>query len=231
MQHAPIDIDQIKRDFRGEVRIYPQPHLVLLPDGFAPLRVFEESEAELIRDAAEDDKLVGLALYESGWEDAYGSSPPVCDTVCIGRILQYRPQSPDKCEVLLYGLFRARIRRELSDFPYRRAEVEILDEVSAADESETIARRVHRALDLVPGRKSMVWQMRRMAAELRGMDATAGRYADAVADVCDLPPDERYELLQEPNVLRRLDRLIALLERKAYEDAPAVPRGSRPEMN
>jgi Lon protease-like protein len=231
VQPPPIDIEQIKRDFRGEVRIYPQPSLVLLPDGFAPVRVFEDRYTELLRDAAEDDKLVGLALLEPGYEDDYLGTPPVYDTVCIGRLLQYKAQSHEKCEALLYGLFRARIRRHLDAYPYRRAEVEILDEVAGRETAEEIARSVHRALELVPGKKSVIFEMRRMATQLRGMDATAGRVADAVADASDLLPGERYALLSEPDVLRRLNRLIEILEQRAYAESPACPPGSRPELN
>ena len=231
MQQGRLDIQQIKHDFRGEVAIFPQPSLVLLPDGFAPLRIFEERYVELLRDAAEDDRLVGLALLQPGWESEYTGNPPVFPTLCIGRILQYSAHSEGKCEALLYGIFRARLRREVAEFPYRRGEVEILDEVTGTTDAEMLARRVRRALELVPGRKSIIGEMRRMATQLRGVDATAGRYADAVADASDLPPGERYEILAEPNVLRRLDRLIELLEQRAYADAPPIPTGTRPELN
>lgn len=231
MHGAPIDIEQIKDDFRGEVRLLPQPSLVLFPDGFAPLKVFEERYVELMRDAAEDDKLVGMALLEPGWESDYQGNPAIFPTVCVGRILQYRPAPKDKCEALLYGLFRARVNREHGSFPYRRAEVEILDEVTVPDQSEVIAERVRRALDLVPGRKSIIWEMRRMAMQLRGVDAAAGRYADAVADASDLQPGDRYELLAESNVLRRLERLIEMLEDRAYAGTPAMPPGTRPDLN
>ena len=40
---------------------------------------------------------------------------------------------------------------------------------------QTIAKRMRRALDLVPGRQSVIWEMRRMANQLRGIDAAPGR--------------------------------------------------------
>jgi len=231
MHGVPLNLDQIKRDFRGEVRVFPQPNVVLFPDGFAPVKVFEERYVELLRDAAEDDKLVAMALLQPGWESEYTADPPVFPNVCIGHLLQYRPTPKGKCEGLLYGLFRGRIVREVDSFPYRRAEVELLDEVAGPTDSEVIARRVRRALDLVPGRKSIIWEMRRMATQLRGVSAAPGRYADAVADASDLHPGDRYELLSEPNVLRRLERLIEMLESRAYTGAPSVPPGTRPDLN
>ena len=104
-------------------------------------------------------------------------------------------------------------------------------EPAAPMQVERIARRVRRALDLVPGRRSVIYEMRRMANQLRGVDAGPGRYADAVANASDLQHDARYELLSEPDVLRRLERLIGLLEARAYQDAPSAPPGTRPDLN
>lgn len=70
-----------------------------------------------------------------------------------------------------------------------------------------------------------------MANQLRGVDAGPGRYADAVANASDLQHDARYELLSEPDVLRRLERLIGLLEERAYQGAPSAPAGTRPDLN
>lgn len=231
MQQGRLDIHQIKQDFRGEVAIFPQPSLVLLPDGFAPLRIFEERYVELLRDAAEEDKLVGMALLQPGWESEYAGTPAIFPTLCIGRILKFSSTSTDKCEALVFGVFRARVRREIADFPYRRAEVEILDDPPSRAESEDIARRVRRTLELVPGRKTMIANLRRMATQLRGLDATAGRYADAVADASGLSPEERYAILAQPNVKQRLDRLIEVLELRAYAGTPTIPAGTRPELN
>jgi hypothetical protein len=38
-------------------------------------------------------------------------------------------------------------------------------------------------------------------------------------------------LLAEPNVLERFDRLIRLLEARAYQDGPIVAPGTRPSLN
>jgi len=231
MHGAPIDMEAILRDFDGEVRVFPLPNLVLFPDAFAPLKVFEERYTKLVEDAIDDDGLIALALLKPGWEDDYVGNPEIHRTVCVGKILRPRRLPSGKFDVLLYGLFRGRIVEELGTFPYRRARIEIVEDQVPPKEIETIARRVRRALDMVPGRKSVIWEMRRMANQLRGVDAAPGRYADAVANASDLLPDARYALLSEPDVLRRLDRLIGLLEERAYEGAPAVPRGTRPELN
>lgn len=231
MHGNPLDIESILARFDGEVRLFPLPNLVLFPDAFAPLKVFEDRYTKLVEDAIEDDGLIALALLEDGWEEDYAGNPAIHPTVCVGKILRQRRLPSGKFDVLLYGLFRARVVEELGSYPYRRARVEVVTDVVAPLEVERIARRVRRAIDLVPGRKSVIWEMRRMANQLRGVDASPGRYADAVANASDLQHDARYALLSEADVLRRLDRLIDLLEERAYDGAPPVPRGTRPNLN
>lgn len=231
MHDAPIDVRQIRREFEGEVRLFPLPNLVLFPDGFAPLKVFEERYVRMVQDAVEDDGLIAVALLRPGWEAEYQGSPDIHPTLCVGKILRYQKLPSGKFDVLLYGLFRARVVEELPAYPYRRARVEVLDDVASPVQAEKIAARMRRALDLVPGRKSVIWEMRRMANQLRGVDAAAGRYADAVANASDLQPDDRYALLAETDVLRRLERLIEMLESRAYADSPGAPPGTDPSLN
>ena len=88
MHGAPIDMDEILSTFRGEVRLFPLPNLVLFPDSFAPLKVFEKRFVKLVDDAKDDDGLVGMALLKPGWEDDYQGNPPIHPIVCVGRIRQ-----------------------------------------------------------------------------------------------------------------------------------------------
>ena len=231
MHGAPIDMEEILTTFRGEVRLFPLPNLVLFPDSFAPLKVFEKRYVALVDDAKDDDELVAIALLQPGWESDYQGNPPIHPIVCVGKMLRQQRLPSGNYDVLLYGLFRARILEELEGEPFRRARVEILEDRILPLQAETIAKRMQRALDLVPGRKSVIWEMRRMANQLRGIDSAPGRYADAVANASDLQHEDRYRLLAEPDVLRRLEELIRMLEERAYTGAPPAPRGTRPELN
>lgn len=233
MSSALIDLSEIRENFDGEVRLFPLPSLVLFPDGIAPMRMFEKRYVAMTADAIEDDGLVTTALLRPGWDegDAYQGNPPIFPVVTVGKILRHEKGPTGQYSVLLYGLFRARIEAEIPHEPYRRARVTVLDDVAGNADADTIAQRMQRALELVPGKQSIIWEMRRMSNQLRGVDARAGRYADAVANASDLSPGDRYELLAEPNVLERFERLIKLLENRAYEEGPQVSPNTRPSMN
>ncbi len=227
MQGAPLNVQHILDGFEGIARLFPLPSLVLFPDVFVPLKVFEDRYVQMVSDALADDQLIAIALLKPGWQEDYQGTPPVHEVVCLGRILKHNESKTGEYDILLYGLARARIEEELPSSPYRKARVKVLEEHAPIDDAELIAKRMRRALELIPGRRSMIWDLRRLANQLRGVDASAARYADAVAHGGDLAPEDRYKVLAETDVLKRFNELIQILESRAYEDAPAAfPSGN-----
>lgn len=231
VSEARLDLVAILEKFSGEVRLFPLPSLVLFPDAFAPLKVFEERYVEMVRDALKGDQLIAMAMLKPGFEEDYAGSPDIHSTVCVGRILRCQEGPTGKYDLLLYGLFRAQIVEEVPSFPYRRARVKVLQDRLDPGSATDAARRLRQAFDMVPGRQSLVWEMRRLANHLRGVDASAGRYADAVANASDLSPEDRYALLQETDVVRRLERLIELLRAREADGAPPTLPGQDPRLN
>jgi Lon protease-like protein len=224
-------VQAILRDFGGVVRLFPLPRMVLFPDGFAPLNVFEPRYLELVKDALPDDGLIATALLKPGYEEDYDGSPAIHSTVSIGRILRPRAKPNGHIELLLYGIARARLIEEIASQPYRKARVALLEDVVPPGNAERVAQRLRRALELVPGRQPMIWGLRRMAEQIRGIDAAPGRYADAVAGASDLPEETLYEILEEVDVLKRFDLLIRHLEARADEGAPPALGGQDPRRN
>lgn len=171
MSKPLLDVDGILADFSGTVRLFPLPDFVLYPDTIGPLNVFEERYVEMVEEAAPSDGLIATALLRPGYEIDYAGSPSVHPVVCIGKILRQRKKPNGNIEVLLYGIARARIVEEIQSEPFRKARVEVLADVVPPGNDEMVARRMRRALDLIPGRQTMVWGMRRMAEQIRGVDA------------------------------------------------------------
>ncbi len=231
MATPPLDPKEILDAFDGTARLFPLPSVVLFPDGFAPLHVFEDRYVDMVKEAIPADGLIATALLKPGYLESYEGTPPIHRVVCLGKILRPRTHPNGQLDLLLYGLARARITEEIPSQPFRRARVELLQDVVPPGNHEEVAARMRRALDLIPGRQPMVWGLGRMSEQLRGVDAAPGRYADAVAHASDLPMEALYEVLAETDVLRRFDLLIHHLETRAAEGAPKVVGGADPRLN
>src|SRR3989442_11804905 len=57
--------------------IFPLPNVVLFPNVFLPLHVFEPRYREMVADALASDRMIGMALLKPGWEHENEGHPPV----------------------------------------------------------------------------------------------------------------------------------------------------------
>ena len=66
--------------------LFPLPSVVLFPGVFLPLHIFEPRYREMVADALQADRLIGMVLLREGWNDDYEGRPPVYDVGCSGVI-------------------------------------------------------------------------------------------------------------------------------------------------
>jgi Lon protease-like protein len=227
----PLNVRKILEEFSGEAKLFPLPSVVLFPDTLVPLKVFEPRYVSMVEEAANEDQLLATALLKPGYEAEYEGNPEIHPHVCLGRILRCRQTEDGKFDMLVYGIARARIVREIPWHPYRKAELELMDDVAPEQDAPAIAERLQQALRLIPGRQPMLWSLRRVAEQLRGIDASPGRYVDAMANASDLPQPALYALLAENDVLSRYDLLIHHLRARASEGAPKAVDPADPRLN
>jgi Lon protease-like protein len=111
--------------------ILPLTGSLLLPGNLLPLNIFEPRYRNLVADALEGERLVGmiqpLVPRQDNWvEAAQGSDDPELYSVgCIGRIDECEPQQDGRYLILLRGVCRFRVRRELPVHrEYRRVQAD-----------------------------------------------------------------------------------------------------------
>ena len=230
MSDAPLDVAKVLSGFSGEVPLFPLPSLVLLPDTLAPLHIFEDRYRRMTADALDGERLIGVSLLKPGWETAYQGAPPVHEVIGLAAILTHERLKDGRYKVLLYGVARARILQEVASEPYRRARVEVVPDTMPVTRERELDERLHRALDMLPGRRGRVGKMRMLATQVRGAGGGPGRLVDAMAEAADLEPDERYRVLAEPDVLRRLDLFMEALDRRSRTDNE-LPARADPRSN
>jgi len=231
MAEPPLDADAVLRAFSGEVPVFPLPSLVLLPDTIVPLLIFEDRYRRMVADALEGERLIAMALLKPGWETQYNAAPAFHERVCVGSIVNHERLADGRFKLLLYGLFRAEVVEETQAAPYRKVRVLVLPDEVRDDAARQIDERLHQALDRIPGRRGRVGRIRQIAQQVRGPSGGVGRLADAVAEAAELEPEERYQVLAETDVLRRLDIVLEVLEKKARSGPLLLPPRVDPTLN
>ncbi len=128
MSLHPLSV-KLPDGFANIVRLFPLPNFVMFPGVVQPLRVFEPRYCEMLRDALAGDQLIAMALLQPGWEADYEARPPINEVVCIGSVVAHSPQDDGSHNILLRGIRRARISRELTaESAFRQAEITVIDD-------------------------------------------------------------------------------------------------------
>jgi Lon protease-like protein len=115
-------LEQLLEAACGALPLFPLPGMVFLPYTLLPLHVFEPRYRALVRDAVAGDGIIAVPQLLAP-ESAGGPPPAVAPVVGVGRIVQHQAMPDGRSNIVLAGIGRARIQRELAaDTPYRVAQ-------------------------------------------------------------------------------------------------------------
>ena len=71
----------------SSIPLFPLPNVVLFPNVFLPLHIFEPRYRKMIADALEGDRIIGMVLLRPGYEAEYEGRPPIYQVGCAGVIV------------------------------------------------------------------------------------------------------------------------------------------------
>src|SRR6266581_2066741 len=92
--------------------LFPLPNVVLFPNVFLPLHIFEPRYRKMVADAVASDRLIGMVLLRHGWEQDYQGRPPVYPIGCSGLITHVERLADGRYNIVLRGIERFRILQE-----------------------------------------------------------------------------------------------------------------------
>lgn len=213
----------------SSVPLFPLPNVVLFPRAVLPLHIFEERYKLMTADALAGDRQVAMALLKPGWEKDYYRRPAIEPVVCVGTILSHERLHDGKYNFLLQGHTRARIVREAEDGPYRVARLEPIAETGGLEiDLEDERRRLGNLL-----RASGLGQtpVGRQFRQLLSGAARTGDVADLLAFNYLDDVNLKQALLEEPDVRRRVRRVIEAVENSQPSLQPAYLRDADPDLN
>jgi Lon protease-like protein len=204
--------------------LFPLPNVVLFPNVFLPLHIFEPRYREMVADALDSDRMIGMVLLKPGWEQEYQGAPAVYPIGCSSVITHVERLEDGRYNIVLRGVERFRIVEENRDRHYRRAAVEpLVERTMAADDRAALQHQRSRLeVLLAPSIERDLGQSRtaRANASASGPDPMipAGmadeELVNALAQYLDLEPIEKQALLERQCLRSRAESLVELLEMK-----------------
>jgi Lon protease-like protein len=188
--------------------IFPLPNVVLFPNVFLPLHIFEPRYREMTADALAADHMIGMVLLRPGWERDYEGRPSIYKVGCSGLITHVERLADGRFNIVLRGLDRIRILHENHDRAYRQAVVESLPDEPLATEDRRVIHESRAKLESMLAADPRIGEAK-IPPEMPDQDLI-----NALAQYLDLEPIEKQALLEQPCLRTRAASLVELLEMK-----------------
>lgn len=181
--------------------IFPLGGALLFPRMQLPLHIFEPRYRALVSDAMARDRRIGMIQPR-----AEGDPPPLFDMGCLGRIAHVEALDDGRYNIVLEGVARFRVLKELPvSTPFRQIEAELEDDVPA--EPLPLAQRA-----------SLEEESRRYAeAQGYAVDWNAVSRLDdeslvnGIAQIAPFDAAAKQALLEAPDLQQRTELIIQLM--------------------
>jgi Lon protease-like protein len=205
--------------FSGTARLFPLPNVVLFPHVIQPLHIFEPRYCQMLEEALADDRLLAMAVLMPGWEKDYEQRPPVYPVACLGRVVTHERLADGRYNLLLRGVSRIEIVRELPPHKtFREAQARLIgDHADHSAASNDLRSQLLAACKRRLARATRSPQQLEHLDQMLTSEAPLEMLADILGYVLDFDQSFKVQLLADANVERRARRLIERLE---SESAP-----------
>jgi Lon protease-like protein len=195
--------------FSGVARLFPLPNLVMYPHVMQPLHIFEGRYREMLEDSLATDRLIAMALLQPGWETDYESRPPVAEYACLGKVVAHHRLPDGRYNVLLLGVGRVRIAKELDPLrSFRQARVQIVED---CDDFNTNRDRKKMQDELLAAFREHLPCSCELPEQLESMltsQLPLGLLTDLAAYALPLAADVKLQLLAECGIRERSEILL-----------------------
>ena len=202
--------------FSGLARVFPLPNMVMFPHVMQALHIFEPRYRQLLEESLATDRLMALGVLAPGWESDYEGRPALHPTACLCRVATHQRTDQGTSNVLLLGVRRLRLGRELPSQEtgklFRVVEAEIVEDAAPSDISISDAVGLQREL-LAAFKRAMpkMPDAYDQLDQLLGNQISLGMLSDIVSYTIELDMSWKLRLLAECDVVRRTNLLLEAL--------------------
>ncbi len=182
--------------------IFPLPGALLFPGMHLPLHIFEPRYRAMVNDSLARDRRIAMIQPKGG-----GDKPPLFEIGCVGRIADVEAMEDGRYNVVLEGLSRFRILRELEVTTlFRQVEAELI----ADPTDEVLSMGARAALELESRRfaetqgYAVDWEA---VARLDDQNLVNG-----IAQIAPFDPAAKQALLEADTIADRAELIIQLMQ-------------------
>jgi Lon protease-like protein len=189
--------------------IFPLTGAVLLPRARLPLNIFEPRYLSMVDDVLGQGRMIGM-IQPNAPEGQDGPSSPIFSVGCAGRVTSFNETEDGRFLIGLTGICRFAVMEELPlEKPYRRVIADwkkFAHDIDAPEDIDIDRKRLAAILQ-------HYFKLQGIMADWNAVQNTPNDLLiSSLVMICPLAPNEKQALLEAPNLHRRAEMLMALLE-------------------
>ena len=183
--------------------------LVLLPNEFLPLHIFEPRYRQMLKDVALGKNMFGVMLFEP--QQSFVEKPAVGTIGCAAEVREVQELPDGRSNVLTIGVMRYRLIDYVdADKPYLVGDVEFFEDEQQdeavleplAEEVFVLFERIARAAHKLSGQRGKFPDIPRTEAE---------QFSFLVTAAFNFENDLKYRLIETRSTIERLEKLRGIL--------------------
>ena len=189
--------------------LFPLPRVVLFPETFLPLHVFEARYREMTIEVLNGhNHLVVALMRETPESGSLGEAAPTYDVACLAEIVRAEPLTGGRWNLLVQGKETVSLLGEVPGKPFRQVRTEVLPFDGSQLWPGPHRRRLMASLQAYAEAEGFQAQM----AELLELPLEEAGRLNSLAMAMDFEPAERQFLLEARDLVTLADRLLHLLD-------------------
>ncbi|MDX2118672.1 MAG: LON peptidase substrate-binding domain-containing protein [Planctomycetota bacterium] len=230
------DDNAIQVNFARPMPLFPLDSAVLLPQQVLPLHIFEPRYRQMVEHAIDGSGQIAMAVFEGdAWKQQYHGKPRLRPAVCLGQIVQHERLPDGRFNILLQGVCRARILKEMpaeGERLYRLALLEPVGVDQVPDEAALAVTRQRLERMLSEGELTKMAASEPILKYVQDESIPTLALLELLSFAVVTDAKTRYRLLAEGDIATRaelvedeLERLRRLIRRAALQRPQDWPKG------
>tara|TARA_X000001036_G_scaffold409268_1_gene420205 strand:- start:465 stop:1082 length:618 start_codon:yes stop_codon:yes gene_type:complete len=197
------------KKFPEIIPIFPLSGVIYFPKTNLPLNIFEKRYLDLVNDAYNKNKLMGMVQSKR-------SSDALYDIGCLGKISDYQKSKDGRVLINLTGISRFKILKELSNEKlYRefRVEYQDFDEDINNVSSEVNTNNLMEKAKVFFKRNGLLLNWK----EFEKLDQT--QKINTLAMIAPITNEEKQKLLETISLVKKVNTLESIISFYLYENS------------
>jgi ATP-dependent Lon protease len=191
-----------------ELPILDVENMVLFPYMISPYTIILDSHKQLISDALQGDRLVGVFPRLKPEHSDHGEFSRVG---CVAMILRMLKIPDGSFRILIHGLHRIALSQIIQDQPYLKGKISMVEET--APSNITVEALIKQAQNILQKTITLSNLPEELGVAALNMNE-AGKLADLITSNLNLKPMDQLTILSMNNTQERLEKVLAFLERE-----------------